>query len=73
MVYTISLGKQGKWVHTTGPERVYTIGPETLKKKRVFTLVVYTIPPKISAMNYKLFKGHFTACFKGSFSSEKFK
>ena len=35
MVYTIFLGKQGKRVYTTGLERrVYTIEPQTLKKKK---------------------------------------
>ena len=34
MVYTIFLGKQGKRVYTTGPEkRVYTIEPQTRKQK----------------------------------------
>ena len=45
MVYTIFLGKQGKRVYTIGPERrVYTIEPQTRKKKkrRVSTVVVYT-------------------------------
>ena len=45
MVYTIFLGKQGKRVYTIGPEgRVYTIEPQTQKKKkrRVSTVVVYT-------------------------------
>ena len=44
MVYTIFLGKQGKRVYTTGPERrVYTIEPQNRKKKkgRVSTVVVY--------------------------------
>ena len=43
MVYAIFLGKQGKRVYTTGPERrVYTIEPQTRKKKkrRVSTVVV---------------------------------
>ena len=46
MVYTIFWGKQGKRVYTTGPERrVYTIEPQTRKKKkgRVSTVLVYTI------------------------------
>ena len=45
MVYTIFLGKQGKRVYTIGPKRrVYTIEPQTQKKKkrRVSTVVVYT-------------------------------
>ena len=45
MVYTIFLRKQGKRVYTIGPERrVYTIEPQTRKKKkrRVSTVVVYT-------------------------------
>ena len=45
MVYTMFLGKQGKRVYTIGPERrVYTIEPQTRKKKkrRVSTVVVYT-------------------------------
>ena len=45
MVYTIFLGKQGERVYTIGPERrVYTIEPQTRKKKkrRVSTVVVYT-------------------------------
>ena len=45
MVYTIFLGKQGKRVYTISPERrVYTIEPQTQKKKkrRVSTVVVYT-------------------------------
>ena len=45
MVYAIFLGKQGKRVYTIGLERrVYTIEPQTRKKKkrRVSTVVVYT-------------------------------
>ena len=45
MVYTIFLGKQGKRVYIIGPERrVYTIEPQTQKKKkrREPTVVVYT-------------------------------
>ena len=45
MVYTIFLGKQGERVYTIGPEgRVYTIEPQTGKKKKrgVSTVVVYT-------------------------------
>ena len=45
MVYTIFLGRQGKRVYTIGPERrVYTIEPQTRKKKkrRVSAVVVYT-------------------------------
>ena len=45
MVYTIFLGKQGKRVYTIGLERrVYTIEPQTRKKKkrRVSMVVVYT-------------------------------
>ena len=35
MVYTIFLGKQGKRVYTIGPKRrVYTIEPQTQKKKK---------------------------------------
>ena len=45
MVYTSFLEKEGKRVYTIGPERrVYTIEPQTRKKKkrRVSTVVVYT-------------------------------
>ena len=52
MVYTISLGKQGKRVYTMGLERrVYTIeasDPEK-EKRRVSTVAVYT-----------LFRSHFS-------------
>ena len=45
MMYTILLGKQGKWVYTIGLERrVYTIeasDPEK-EKRRASTVVVYT-------------------------------
>ena len=45
MVCAIFLGKKGKRVYTIGPERrVYTIEPQTRKKKKrvVSTVVVYT-------------------------------
>ena len=41
MVYTILLGKQRQKVYTIGPERrVYTVDPQTLKK-RVSMVMVY--------------------------------
>ena len=68
MVYTIFLGKQGKRVYTIGPKRrVYTIEPQTRKKKKrgVSTVVVYIFffPVEVPSK-----RGEF--CFESTASKE---
>ena len=71
MVYTIVLGKQGKRIYTIGPERrVYTIEPQTLKKKkrRVSTVVVYTFffPDSFCTLKMERIENIFGEHFLGS-------